>query len=342
MTSARLTPASLDARYPALPFSEPRLVVVVDTEEEFDWHRPFSREQRGVRAMRAVGRGQDLFQTRGIVPTYVIDHPVAPQPEGYESLRAFVAAGTALVGAHLHPWVNPPYDEPVDGPHSYACNLPPALERRKLEILRDAITESVGQTPVIYKAGRYGLSAVSVDTLVALGFTVDTSINPQLTPTADGGPDFRAFDARPFLCRGEALCEVPCTQDYAGWAGAWRAPLHRMASAAPLALRLPGVLSRLGATERIMLSPETSTLEEMQRLTRQLVDRGLRVFTLSFHSPSLDVGHTPYVRSQRDLDAFLDRIARYLDFFLDELGGRGTTPLAVRDAALASLPGVSR
>jgi hypothetical protein len=337
VTSSVLTPASLQARYPASAPQPPQLVVVVDTEEEFDWHRPFARTQRSVTAMRHVVRAQRIFEARGFVPTYVIDHPVASQEAGFGPLQEPSASGRALIGAHLHPWVNPPDDEEVSGPNSYACNLPEALEARKLEVLCDTIAEHF-ERPRIYKAGRYGFSATTARTLVALGFTVDTSINPQLRPSADGGPDFRAFDSRPFVALGGALVEVPCTHDYTGWAGPLRPLLHGTAAAAPSSVRLPGILARLRVTERIMLSPETSTLDEMISLTRALHGRGLQVFTMSFHSPSLAAGHTPYVRSQHDLDQFLDRIARYLDFFLEELGGRATTPLAVRDAALASLP----
>jgi hypothetical protein len=57
---------------------------------------------------------------------------------------------------------------------------------------------------------------------------------------------------------------------------------------------------------------------------------GLRVFSFAFHSPSVEPGHTPYVRSQRELDSFLDRCRSFFDFFLGDLGGIPTTPLEVK------------
>jgi hypothetical protein len=51
---------------------------------------------------------------------------------------------------------------------------------------------------------------------------------------------------------------------------------------------------------------------------------------LSFHSPSVEPGHTPYVRSQADLGRFLESMERYFEFFFGELAGRTTTPLAFR------------
>src|SRR6185437_7074269 len=94
--------------------------------------------------------------------------------------------------------------------------------------------------------------------------------------------------------------------------------------------------------ERAKLTPEGTRLSEAKRLTRRLLrDYQHRVFVLSYHSPSLDPGHTPYVRTQRDLQAFLAWIEGYLDFFLNEIGGYATTPDVIRTRMLlhkAQLP----
>ena len=59
----------------------PRLLVVVDTEEEFDWAAPPSRTHTSVVAMRRISRAQEVFDRFGLRPTYVIDYPVAvPEP----------------------------------------------------------------------------------------------------------------------------------------------------------------------------------------------------------------------------------------------------------------------
>jgi hypothetical protein len=75
-----------------------------------------------------------------------------------------------------------------------------------------------------------------------------------------------------------------------------------------------------------MLSPEGNSLPEMVALTRALLADGLTLFTLTLHSPSVVEGHTPYVRSRADREAFLDTIRRYFEFFFGELEGTSSTP----------------
>ncbi len=76
-----------------------------------------------------------------------------------------------------------------------------------------------------------------------------------------------------------------------------------------------------------MLSPEGFLPEHHRRLTLSLLDRGVRVFAFTLHSPSLRPGCTPYVRSDADRDKFLDACRRYFDFFLGDLGGVSRTPI---------------
>jgi hypothetical protein len=63
--------------------------------------------------------------------------------------------------------------------------------------------------------------------------------------------------------------------------------------------------------------------------------RGINTFTMTFHSPSVVAGCTPYVRTRPDLQLFLRKIERYCEFFFGELGGLTSTPQAFRASLLA-------
>jgi hypothetical protein len=311
----------------------PQLFVIVDTEEEFDWSAGYSRSNVSVTAIDEVGRLQDVLRPYKLKPTYVIDYPVASTPESARRLARFAGKDECHIGAHLHPWVNPPATEPLGPMTSYACNLGGDLERAKISALREAIVANLGVTPRVYKAGRYGFGRTTADTLEALGFDVDVSVNPHMNYESDGGPSFEGFDVGPgFFGARRKLLEVPCTTAFVGAARRLGESLHRAASASWLQpLKAVGVLARTGALNKIMLSPEGSTLEEMVAVTDTLINDGVRTLSITFHSPSLKPGCTPYVRTTAERDAFLKTIDRYCDYFLTTIRGVPGTPADLYD-----------
>jgi hypothetical protein len=315
------------------------LVVVVDTEEDFDWSRGRSRSHTAVRALRWIGRLQDIFDEYSITPIYVIDYPVASQADGYQPLQEIHSAGRCLIGAHLHPWVNPPYEEQLNPYNSFPGNLPRHLEAEKLRILDDCIGEQFGSRPIIYKAGRYGFGPHTADILEEQGYEVDLSVCPHMDYSAEGGPDFTRYSAWPYwFGKHRRLLELPLTLGFAGLLRRWGTTLHGLASRPTLAaMHAPGILARLSLVKMIWLSPEGYLSVEHIKLVRALHHEGLRIFSFAFHSSSLEPGYTPYVRSWHDLEALLCRCRKFFDFFIGELGGCPTTPLQLREQLMASM-----
>ena len=303
----------------------PELLVVVDTEEEFDWSAPFSREATATRSIPAQARAHDIYDRLGVVPTYVVDYPVAKDPEAVRFLKALKTAGKAEIGAHLHPWVTPPHVEAVNRRNSYHCNLPADVERAKIEILTSAIAAAFGERPTVFKAGRHGFGPSTARALVELGYEVDCSQLPFTDLSAEDGPDFRGVPAEPYWL-ADGLLEVPLTIGFFGAAAGLGPKLGGLFdSPAAARLRVPGVLARSGLVARSRLTPEGVSAAEQCRLIDALAQRGQTCFTLVYHSPSLEPGHTPYVRDEGELEAFLSALEQVLLHFRDKVGGRFTT-----------------
>jgi hypothetical protein len=339
-TQAAHHPSIIDpaAASVALPSGPPMLQIVVDTEEEFDWQRPFDRNSVAVTAMQAQHLVQELVAPYGLKPTYVVDYPVATTPESVAVFAALLAANQCQIGAHLHPWVNPPHEEAVSTHNSYPGNLPAALERAKLTALTDAITAAFGARPLVYKAGRYGVGPSTTALLEELGYLVDLSVVPLTDFGGDGGPDFTACPDRPYWV-GEpgTLLEIPLTRGFSGRLAGSGPGIYRLAGSAWGArARAKGILARLGLLERATLTPEGVDFAAHARLVDAMLRQGHRVFSLSYHSPSLVPGFTPYVRSPGDLVAFLDCIKRILELFFERLDAVPTTALEIRRYVLES------
>jgi hypothetical protein len=304
----------------------PVLLVIVDAEGEFAWDQPFSRNSIGTASIaRQPLMHERVFDEFGIVPSYMVDWPVATTPASVATLRGLLEAGRCEIGAHLHPWVSPPYEEEVSRFNSYAGNLPRQLEYDKLRLLTEAVTDAFGAQPLAFKAGRYGLGPHTGDAIARLGYQVDASVVPYSSFTDDGGPDFRGYDEHPYWFEAgqRQLLELPVTTGYAGWLRKYGPGLYETAQQ-PWArtMRMGGILARSHALERIRLSPEVASAAEMRRLTSALLDGGCGVFSLTYHSPSLEPGHTPYVRSKADLERFLATVHEYCTWFRDHVGGQ--------------------
>jgi hypothetical protein len=308
----------------------PLLQVVIDTEAAFEWDKGTYTDTGQVAPTRGLQVNLDVFRRYGILPCLVVDTPVATQEESAGIIRGLAAEGCEI-GVHLHPWSAPPVVEPKDDWHSFSGNLGPWLERTKLEVLTRQVTALLGARPRIFKAGRYGLSADTAETLEALGFEIDLSICPFYDYAPMGGPDFSRFTTRPgWFGRARRILSLPTTAGPIGWLAGQADRITALARS-PLGRMLPitRLAARANALYPMRLSPEGSSFAQMRELTERLLARGLRVFTLTLHSPTLMPGNTPYTRTEAELAALLRTIDRYLGFFRDELGGRFTTPSAL-------------
>ncbi|MEP7221789.1 MAG: polysaccharide deacetylase family protein [Novosphingobium sp.] len=281
-----------------------RFILTVDTEEEFDWTRPLASTGFSVDSVPRLAKFQQFCESLGIIPLYLVDYPLATSELAAEILRAPLADGRAEIGVQLHPWVNPPFDEAINEFNSFAGNLPPELERAKFMQLRDAIEANFGQSPLSYRAGRYGVGPNTVPILRDAGIAVDTSVRSRFDYSSTGGPNFRDLPVVPWwIDKQRRLMEMPLTTVFWGllrrqghwlYPKMWRIP------------RMRGALARIGLLERIPLTPEGVSVTEAIRGIDMAVDDGLPLLVFSFHSPSLQPGHTPYVRTAEDLDAFYD------------------------------------
>jgi hypothetical protein len=302
------------------------LYVVVDTEAEFDWDQKFDRSATGVSAMSRQILAQSIFDHYGVRPIYLIDYAVASQPEGYEPLRTIFNRHGCVIGAHLHPWINPPLEEHLSERNSFAGNLPPELEERKLQTLIAQIEASFGITPLFFKAGRYGIGPNTMEILSRAGFVVDFSIMPMADMRSRGGPDFRFAGSQPYEAVSTGILSLPMTRAQLGLIAPMPQPLHSAVHSARMQrLRLPGIMSRLGLANTVTLTPEGVTVSEQVQLIKTMVARGQRTFVMHYHSSTLGM-HTPYVRDEAQLAAFLQNIAAVCGFFFLELGGYPGNP----------------
>lgn len=310
------------------PAVRPRLAIVVHTEEEFDWDAQFDREANTVKHVAALASFQKLAAARSYRPHYSCGYPITRDEGAVAFFKPLFESGEASLGAHLHPWVCPPFEEDVNNYNSFPGNLSPEVEAAKISALTSALETAFGIRPTAYLAGRYGYGQHTTQALDALGYLVDFSIAPGWDYRPYDGPNWRDHSAQAcFNSAVPSLLHVPHSGGHIGFlceAGLRKFQLNE-AGAAGL-LRLPAIAARTGAIQQARLTFEGMDLNSTKALARDLYVSGVRLFTFSFHSPSADVGHTPYSPSVKARDALFAMLAEFLDFFTNELDGLSASP----------------
>ena len=307
-----------------------RVLLTVDTEEEFDWRAPFRRDGYGLSHTAAIPRFQAFCETLGAHPVYLVDWPVAHDTRAVEVISDAVRRGRADIGVQLHPWVNPPFEEEVSTRNSFAGNLPQALEAAKFTLLRDAVEAAFGAAPQIYRAGRYGIGPNTAAMLRKADIRIDTSVRPLFDYSDQGGPDYSHHPLEPYWFDSErTLLELPVTSAYRGALRGAGPLIHRVQRHVPTFF---SGFSRFGLLERIALTPEGVSPREALRGVDLSIDSGLPALVISFHSPTLAPGHTPYAASEAQVEA----LYAWFEAVYGRLAARGVTSCTVAEIIAAT------
>ena len=308
-SALKIRPLSVDGE-------RPRLIVTVDTEEEFDWRR-FDGGYL-VNGVDGVERFQALCREAGAAPLYFLTWPVMKDRAAASCFQSMKQAGEADFGLHLHQWTTPPEDFPGEY-HSYQKNLPRGVYRQKLETLAAAFEETFAERALAHRAGRYGIGRGDYALLAQAGLRYDFSPSAAFDFSGRGGPDFSAMSNRPFIAEadGESVFVTPVT----GAKALRGARLFFAQDKSPpgFAAYRKDPLARIKTPMR--LSPEGASLEDLKALTRSAIAGGAPVLTYTLHSTSLTAGASPYARDKTGANKLLATTGAYLSWFRETLGG---------------------
>ncbi|GAB4377515.1 MAG: polysaccharide deacetylase family protein [Calditrichia bacterium] len=288
-------------------------LVTIDTEEEGLWGSEYKRHlEYTVENIRHLVPFQKFCNEAGIRPTYLIDYPVATTGLSVEILRNFVRNNNCEIGAHLHPWCNPPYEEELNVLNSYTNNLPAELQLKKMTVLTEVISENLQIQPISYRAGRYGFDHAMIPILESLGYKVDSSVVPLRKTGRPGEPVFDLVSLNPYrldyqdVCRpgDSSIVEIPITVGFTRrLPGFFKRSYNDLPS-----IGIRRLLKTLLKIDLVWLRPSYSSLEYMKRLVDNLIKERVFVFNMMFHSTELMPGASKYNRTVEDVEVFMAKI----------------------------------
>jgi hypothetical protein len=281
---------------------------------------------------------QAVCDRHGAKPTYLVTYGVATAPLAEKTLSRLAAAGRCEIGAHLHPADTPPrLDRPE--PETSIPHLPPGIKAEKYRNLQHALETRFG-APTAFRAGRYRLDAPSVGILESLGFRADTSVTPHVSWRLERGPRWAGAPERPYrLSRTDparpgdsGIMEIPVTireRRRIGVGGKllsdlFSMPFHSLPAPVSRAIELLRPVRPDWLRPTYLDAPALIAL--MDEVLASDPDAALNMM---FHSNELAPGMSPFVRTDGEARAFLDRV----EAVCAHAASRGAEPMTLTEAA---------
>lgn len=307
----------------------PYLIITIDTEEGFDWSKPFSRKNYITQTLFDHDFYMTGFYTaHNIRPISLVSYPILDDTDCQRLLKKYLNEKIYYLGTHLHSWVTPPFEEELSKFNSFAHNLTADLEFTKLKTLTEKFTEIVSSKPLFYKAGRYGISQRSYEFLEKLGYKYDFTPFAKRDFRHEFGCDFSNIDNKPYYpLDNKSIISYPATADYTGYFKN-NLFLSKIFHNKLLSyFKIKGIFSRLNLFDFVPLTPEGVTENEMKLLTKSLIAGGQQYFHLSYHASSFTIKGNPYAKNKQEIKNIEEKIKNYIQFF-QEIGGITSINLA--------------
>jgi hypothetical protein len=245
--------------------------------------------------------------------------------------------GRCEIGMHLHTWNTPPFEEEKIPRNTMLSNLGKELQYRKLETLHAKIAENFRFEPVTFRSGRWGFDQAVARNIHRLGYKVDTSVSPYSNWEKHHGPDFSEWSPKPRRIGldeeggGDAwILEVPATigflqDDY----DRCNRRMKTISGSALRHFRLLGILDKMKLLNKVCLSPEPDTAENMIGLAESMRRNDYRVLNLFLHSTSLKFGLNHFTRTMEEEAELTKRIGRFLEYAVQS----GIRPIKLSESA---------
>lgn len=305
-----------------------KFIITVDTEADNQWKEG---GEISLKNIQFLPRFQTLCEKYGFIPTYLVTYEVAEDSASAMLLSNWQSKGLAEVGAHLHPWTNPPMVPYESGKHMYPSTLADADFKSKLATLTSIIKEKFGHSPVSYRAGRWGFKESHGSVLRELGYIADCSITPKTNwgevkdkLSGEYGPDFRKYSVYPFYI-AEGLLEIPMTIVYTGilsqesGLGKWFSRLSENI--------IKKVLNKLFFQKKwLRIFPESNP-KDWKKIYQSAKKNNLPVMEFMIHSSELMAGGSPYSKTAESVE----RIYKNLEVMFEYFKSQGVEGVSMKE-----------
>ena len=288
----------------------------VDTEEEWDWEGPFPENEFSVENLHALPKFQAFCEEKGLRPCYFVDYPAAVGLAKQTEFLERVKQSQCELGAHLHPWANPPYFGSATEENSHVVNLPLLQVEQKLDALMELFRSTLSYEPKAFRTGRWGISEAIMELLYLRGFDIDSSVYPFYKNDYFDcyGAPLNAYwpDTSNVLKSGTQrnILEMPVTVGFNRSNFESASKLHDFSQHKALQLFKPtALLWHSNILRKIYFSPEVADTKNMIKLADKAIENGQHYLHMYFHSSNLINNGTGFLKSDKPFALICKRIS---------------------------------
>lgn len=289
-------------------------VLSVDTEEEWLWENEFPDHNFSVKNVNQLPDFQSFCESLGIRSTYFVDYAVANDPYAKDVIKDISATRSCEIGAHLHPWCNPPYYGKTTEFESHCLNLPDDHVASKLDTLTERLIRDFGRIPTSFRSGRWGIDGRILKLLSTRGYKVDSSVYPfyeneyfscKGSPLVPYWPDYHA----PLkLGTQRDILEIPVSAGFNRRNYTRAEKIHTGLATYLGWTKAVGFLWHTNALKKLYLSPELTNTRDMCSLVDTCLQNKHPIIHMYLHSSSLIDGATGLLDKQNAYTLICERI----------------------------------
>jgi hypothetical protein len=318
-------------------------ILTIDTEADNQWDHGCGLT---VENIRFIPRFQKLCEKYHVKPTYLVTSEVCDDAYARALFLDYNKGGGAEIGAHLHSWTTPPFQEKSgfrfnDINHAFATELPVEILDQKIKYLTSQIESSFGKRPYSFRSGRYGFNETVAKVLFDNSYLVDTSVTPFSSwashkgiPGGTGGADFIEKTSFPYeyLFPAGSLIEIPIT------ILPTRFPLKQENVLSRYYFRNVNRNFPLRVLRKLLFERQPIWLRPFEWMTATLLEElfmeaehiKLPYIVMMLHSSELMAGCSIYRKDEGDIN----KLYRLLESFFILLKGNNIGSVTLSDAAI--------
>ncbi|MBF0117344.1 MAG: hypothetical protein HQK79_00795 [Desulfobacterales bacterium] len=298
------------------------ILVSIDTEEDMPEWKP--QKKLSVKNIEFLPKINEMFYRHSIRPTYLVDKPVLKNDKTCRIIEKLSKTLICEIGMHVHSWnTEPIMPEELYGKATVLNLYSKEIQREKITGYYNYFKDRLGFTPTSYRAGRYGITSETISILNDLEFLADSSIAPHMDYSYYGAPNFRKYTYEPFWIKTTNLIEIPITISLVTFLPHY---FQNIYFNIPDWTRIKGLFYQLKLARLIWLRPTTYSCKEMSSLVKYIICKeSIPVFNIMFHSSELFPGASPYNSTKKDVEDFINRLFKIINFLIKECGAKSLT-----------------